>query len=150
MTFDQAVAELQSPGENGIEGYVRRATASATYYAHYVSRTDHPAPRKSVLAMSDEEFDQALASLRRRFGAKKEKAMRPTRDAIKPSTRPSGRPAASGPAARSVANLLRYWMIGSCTISAKIFAPAGSRCSVMARPRARSTPGPSTPAIVQR
>jgi hypothetical protein len=83
MTFDEAVRELKSPGESGVEGYIRRATAAATYYANYMTRSDHPAPstrRKTVMQMSDAEFDQALE---RRFGKKGGTTMQ-TRDALKP------------------------------------------------------------------
>ena len=42
MTFNEAVRILKTPGKPGIQGYVDHATASATYYAHHISRTDHP------------------------------------------------------------------------------------------------------------
>lgn len=42
MTFSEAVRILKSPHVPGIEGYITHATASATYYAHHISRTDHP------------------------------------------------------------------------------------------------------------
>ena len=53
MTFGEAVKILKSPGKPGIDGYIEHATASATYYAHHISRTDHPVRNNEVARASD-------------------------------------------------------------------------------------------------